>query len=93
MIKYTKNNLEKLETAFGQLGYKVRYEKGQFQSGYCIVAQQKVVVINRFFDIQARIWTLLEILKIIDWQPEALDPKLSAWLEGIVHQQAETHEQ
>lgn len=93
MIKYTKNNLEKLETAFGQLGYKVRYEKGQFQSGYCIVAQQKVVVINRFFDVQARIRTLLEILKMIGWQSDSLDTRLSAWLEGIVHEQADTHGQ
>jgi len=62
MIKFTKTTLEKLESIFKHLGYKVRYEKGNFASGYCILESQKVVVINKFFDLQGRIETLRDIL-------------------------------
>ena len=66
MFKYTKTTLQKLETVFEEIGYKVRYEKGSFQSGYCMVENRKIAVINRFFDVEARINVLLEILGTIE---------------------------
>ena len=66
MIKYTTYTLKKLEQLFEELGFRIRYEKGTFQSGYCIVFESKVVVINKFFDTEARINTLLDILSEID---------------------------
>lgn len=62
MIKYTKHNLKRLEDIFGELKISVRYEKGNFQSGYCIVFGKNIVIVNKFFDVEARINTLLEIL-------------------------------
>lgn len=66
MFKYTKYLLQKLEGLFTDLDYTIRYERGTFQSGYCVVEQQKIVVINRFLDTEARINCLLEILDSID---------------------------
>jgi hypothetical protein len=63
MIKYTRHNLQKLEEIFRDLKITVRYEKGNFQSGYCIVVGKNVVIINKFFDVEARMNTLLEILE------------------------------
>ena len=63
MIKYTKHNLNRLEDIFRDLKITVRYEKGNFQSGYCIVFGKNVVIVNKFFDVEARINTLLEILE------------------------------
>ena len=63
MIKYTRHNLQKLEEIFRDLGVTVRYEKGNFQSGYCIVFGKNIVIVNRFFDVEARINTLIEILE------------------------------
>lgn len=40
----------------------VRYEKGSFSSGYCILQDQHVVVVNKFYPLDARIDTLLEIV-------------------------------
>jgi len=62
MIKYTKHNLKRLEDIFGELKISVRYEKGNFQSGYCIVVGKNIVIVNKFFDVEARINTLMEIL-------------------------------
>ncbi len=55
MIKLNDTTLKKTEELFKQLHYKVRYEKGQFQSGYCLVKSQKVIVINKFYTTEARI--------------------------------------
>lgn len=62
MFKYTKTTLQKIETIFEELDYKVRYEKGSFQSGYCLVENRNIAVVNKFFDVEGRINVLLEIL-------------------------------
>jgi len=74
-IKYTRTSLQKIEKLFGAIDYKVRYEKGQFQSGYCIVEDRNIVVINKFFDIKARIHTLLDILSQLTYSVEELSPE------------------
>jgi hypothetical protein len=63
MIKYTKHNLNRLEDIFQELKIVIRYEKGNFHSGYCIVSGKNIVIVNKFFDTEARINTLLEILE------------------------------
>ena len=63
MIKYTKHNLKRLEEIFRELLITIRYEKGNFQSGYCIVTGKNIVIVNKFFDTEARINILLEILE------------------------------
>ncbi|RMF01269.1 MAG: hypothetical protein D6772_05100 [Bacteroidetes bacterium] len=62
MIKYTRHSLKKLEELFKELDYTIRYEKGNFNSGYCIVENRKVAIINKFYDTEGRINVLLEIL-------------------------------
>lgn len=71
-MKYTAHNLKKLESLFEELGYIIRYEKGNFQSGYCIVEDRKIVVINKFFDTEGRINSLLDILPNIPAEGVAL---------------------
>lgn len=62
MSKFTKNTLEKLEQIFKELEYSVRYEKGTFNAGHCIVENAKVVVINKFFNTDGRVNVLMELL-------------------------------
>ncbi len=66
MFKYTKHSLKKLEELLKDIEYQIRYEKGSFQSGYCMVEDRKIAVVNKFFDTEARINTLLEILNQIE---------------------------
>lgn len=67
-MKYTTHNLKKLETLFEELAYVVRYEKGNFQSGYCIVQDKRIAIINKFYDTEGRINCLLDILNTFDLQ-------------------------
>ncbi len=71
-MRYTQTTLKKLEDVFDELDYTVRYEKGNFQSGYCIVENRRVAVVSKFFDTEARINCLLEILSQIEFDPENL---------------------
>ncbi len=72
MLAYTKNNLQKIETLFDEIGYDVRYEKGNFQSGYCLVEHKKIAVVNKFFETEGRINALLEILDRVGVEEEDL---------------------
>lgn len=61
-MKYTQTTLEKIESIIEESGYVIRYEKGTFQSGYCILQEKKVVVLNKFFQTEGRINTLIDLL-------------------------------
>lgn len=65
-MKYTQSTLDKLEAIPGQAGYILRYERGTFQSGYCILEEKKVVVLNKFLQTEGRINTLLELIPQLD---------------------------
>jgi hypothetical protein len=71
-MKYTQYTLDKLESIPGQAGYVLRYERGTFQSGYCILEERKVVVLNKFLQTEGRINTLLDLIPQLDIKPEIL---------------------
>jgi hypothetical protein len=71
-MKYTQTTLDKLEKIVAEAGYVIRYERGTFQSGYCILEQKKVVVLNRFLQTEGRINTLIDLIPQLDISPDAL---------------------
>ena len=71
-MKYTQSTLDKLEAIPEQAGYVLRYERGTFQSGYCILEERKVVVLNKFLQIEGRINTLLDLIPQLDINTELL---------------------
>ncbi|MFK7981234.1 MAG: hypothetical protein AB8G86_14710 [Saprospiraceae bacterium] len=74
-LKFTKHLLKKIEELFEEMGYTIRYAKGSFNSGYCIVENQKVAVINKFFDTEGRVGVLLEILSNVEVDQTLLTEK------------------
>ena len=82
-MRYTQTTLKKLEELFGELDYTIRYEKGNFQSGYCLVENRRIAVVNRFFDTEARINCLMDILSRFEFDPAHLSEKsrdlISKW--------------
>ena len=71
-MKYTQSTLDKLEKIVDEAGYVTRYERGTFQSGYCILEQKKVVVLNKFLQTEGRINTLIDLIPQLDIQTEKL---------------------
>jgi len=74
-VKYTKNFLNKLEDIFSETEYFLRYEKGNFKPGYCILRDRKIAIVNKFYPLEGKINCLLEILKSIDVDTSKLSPK------------------
>lgn len=61
-IRFNSSTLDKLEKVISEAGYLVRYERGTFQSGFCILELKKVVVLNKFLQTEGRINTLVDLL-------------------------------
>ncbi|MEQ9423832.1 MAG: hypothetical protein RJQ09_05395 [Cyclobacteriaceae bacterium] len=74
-IKYTNNFLNKLEDIFSETDYILRYEKGNFQSGYCLLNDSKIAIVNKYFPLDGRISILIEILRSIDINKAQLSEK------------------
>lgn len=73
-MKYTQHTLDKLEDLLKEADYVVRFERGNFQSGYCILEEKKVVVLNKFLQLEGRINTLIDIIPRLTVDPESLSP-------------------
>ncbi|MFN5325140.1 MAG: hypothetical protein ACK5C5_09500 [Bacteroidota bacterium] len=63
MLKYNAQLQTKLEDVFEENGYKVRYEKGNFKSGFCIIEDRKLVVLNKFTVLESRVSSMMEIIR------------------------------
>ena len=83
-FKYTANTLKKLEQLFEEVRYTVRYEKGNFNSGYCILEDKRIVVINKFLNVEGRINSLIEILPSIEVKEEELSGEMQKWHKQLI---------
>ena len=83
-MKYTQTTLDKLEKITDEAGYVLRYERGTFQSGYCILESKKVVVLNKFLQIEGRINTLVDILPQLDINSDQLSEESKKLYRNIV---------
>ncbi len=63
--------MDKLENIFASSDYHLRYEKGNFKSGFCILKENKIVIINKYFTLEGKINALLDILKMLDFNPQS----------------------
>ncbi|WP_114752173.1 hypothetical protein [Pleomorphovibrio marinus] len=76
-IKYTKSFLDKIENLFAESDYHLRYEKGSFKSGYCILKSTKIVIVNKYFTQEGKINALLDIIKELQFNPKSFSNKKS----------------
>jgi hypothetical protein len=74
-IKYTPQFQAKLEDIFAESDYVLRYEKGNFQAGYCVLKETKIAIINKYFTMEGKINCMIEILKSIELDISRLSEK------------------
>ena len=74
-IKYTKQYLHKLEDLMAETDFALRYERGNFKSGYCILKTEKVAVVNKYLSREGKINCLVDIIKSIEIDTEKLSEK------------------
>ena len=65
-MQYTQDILDKIEKVAAESKYVIRYERGNFQSAYCILQEKRVVVLNKFLQTEGRVNTLIDLLPQLD---------------------------
>jgi hypothetical protein len=65
-MKNNQTSLLKLERILTEGGYILRYERGNFQSGYCILEEKKVVVLNKFLQTDGKVQTLTDLIPLVN---------------------------
>ena len=83
MIALTQSSLDKLELLFSDLGFKLRYEKGSFRTGACILQTSKVVVVNKFSSVDMKVQSLLQILQTLEVDESLINDKLQPFYANI----------
>lgn len=61
-MNFSHSNFKKLEALVKESGYTLRYEKGNFNSGYCVLLEKSVIIINKYFTEDVKFQKLLDIL-------------------------------
>ncbi|MGC4101480.1 hypothetical protein [Ferruginibacter sp.] len=87
-MKYTSSILDKIERIAEEAGYVIRYERGNFQSGYCILQSKKVIVLNKFFQTEGRINTLIDLMPQLDIHFDALTHESQKMYEEVMSAEA-----
>jgi hypothetical protein len=64
--------LKKIEQLYREGGFKLRYEKGSFKAGHCLLLEQQVVVVNKFYTIDTKIGALSDMARELEWNHENL---------------------
>jgi hypothetical protein len=85
-MKYNQVTLKKLENILDECGYIVRYERGSFQSGYCILEDKKVVVLNKFLNPEGRINTLMDLIPSVQVNYDMLTKDSQKMYDEVIHQ-------
>lgn len=74
-VKYTKHFLDKMENLFAASAYILRYEKGNFKSGYCVLKDTKIVIVNKYFPLEGKINALIDIINELNFDPKDFKEK------------------
>lgn len=81
--KEFENILDDLKTLATQMGAKVRFERGDFKGGYCLIKKDKIIVINKLSNLQRKVITLTSALKELGIEEIFLSPKLREIIEEL----------
>lgn len=83
MIALTQHSLDKLESLLKGFGYRVRYERGSFKTGACVLQDTKVVVVNKFSNIEVKVQSLCRLVLELIGDESMLDDKQKAFYQII----------
>lgn len=75
--------LQELKQIAQELGAKVRFERGDFKGGYCIIKEDKTIVINKLSSLQKKVMILTSALKDLGVEELYLPPKIREILEIV----------
>ncbi len=87
-IRYSKGFLNKLEDIFAESDFVLRYEKGNFKSGYCLLKDTKIAIVNKFYSLEGKINCLVEIIKEIEFDSDNFSDKNKKLITSIIQKES-----
>ena len=75
--------LDELKKLAAEMGARVRFERGDFQGGYCILNESRVIVINKLSTTQRKIMILSAALKELGIDEVYLPPRLREFIDEM----------
>jgi hypothetical protein len=66
MVKYTQGFLDKVQLLLENQFYQVRFEKGNFKTGQCLIGESKIILVNKLAPIEAKINFLCDVLRTVE---------------------------
>lgn len=78
--------LQDLKALAAELGATVRFEKGDFKGGYCLLKDSKVIVINKMANMQRKVMILSSALKELGIDQVYLTPKLREIIDEMIEE-------
>ena len=79
-LSYTQHTLEKLESLLKSLGFKLRYEKGNFKTGSCVLENNRVILVNKYSNLESKINALADLLQRSETDDTLLEDKQKTFL-------------
>jgi len=73
--------IEEFHALAGQLGITIRYEKGDFEGGYCILKDQRLLLVNRKLMPARKASVLARALREIGLENVFLKPALREFID------------
>lgn len=83
-LPLTNHTLEKLEQLLLAIGFKVRYEKGNFKTGSCLLEHNKIIVVNKFSNLEGKIMALASLVKQTKPDENRLDEKQRQFFQSLL---------
>jgi hypothetical protein len=78
--------IQDLKALAAQMGAEVRFEKGDFKGGYCLLKENKVIVINKLANLQRKVMILSMALKELGIDKLYLTPRMREVIDEMAEQ-------
>jgi hypothetical protein len=82
-MKLNKQTAVRIEEILKQAGWRIIYDKGNFQSGYCKLDDQKIIVVNKFFTFESRLATLIDVVISLELSAVVLEEEQLAFIQKL----------
>ncbi len=66
-----------------EMGAKVRFERGDFKGGYCLLREDKTIVINKLSTLQKKVMILTNALKDLGINDHYIQPRIREIIDEI----------
>jgi hypothetical protein len=78
--------IQDLKALAAQMGAEIRFEKGDFKGGYCLLKENKVIVINKMANLQRKVMILSMALKELGIDQLYLTPRMREIIDEMSEQ-------